>query len=55
MDAKTNFNSELISEKKIEQYVEAFKNKREDSDEFKQAAQFLTTYFDSENNKKIDM
>ncbi len=54
-DAKTNFNSELISEKKIEQYVEAFKNKREDSDEFKQAAQFLTTYFESENNKKIDM
>jgi len=45
----------LISEKDIQNYVESFKSKRKDSNEYKEAVNFLKTYFDDNNKKSIDL
>ena len=45
----------LISEKDIQNYVESFKSKRKDSNEYKEAVNFLKTYFDDKNKKSIDL
>ncbi len=45
----------LISEKDIRNYVESFKTKRKDSIEYKEAVNFLKTYFDDSNKKTIDL
>mgnify|MGYP007000409293 len=48
-------NKELITEKKIHQYVESFKTKRKDSNEYTEARDFLKAYFDDKNKKEIDL
>ena len=48
-------NKELITEKKIQNYVESFKTKRKDSKEYSQARDFLKAYFDEGNKKVIDL
>ena len=48
-------NKELITEKKIHQYVESFKTKRKDSNEYTEARDFLKAYFDDDNKKEIDL
>jgi len=45
----------LISEKVIQNYVESFKTKRKDSNDYKDAVNFLRTYFDDSNKKSIDL
>lgn len=56
-EAKTDpeINKGLISEKKIQEYVESFKTKRKDSNDYKRAVDFLRTYFDDNNKEKIDL
>ena len=44
----------LISEKEIQTYVEAFKNKRKDSNDYKKAVNFLKNYFDDGNKIDVD-
>ena len=46
---------QLISEKKIQTYVEAFKNKRKDSSDYKNAVNFLKDYFDDNNKIDVDV
>jgi hypothetical protein len=46
---------DLISEKDIQNYVESFKTKRKDSNDYKDALNFLKTYFDDSNKKSIDL
>ena len=46
---------DLINKKKVLKYVESFKNKRKNSNEFKEAVHFLNTYFDDSNKKNIDL
>ena len=48
-------NKELITEKKIQNYVESFKTKRKDSKEYSQARDFLKAYFDEGNKKIVDL
>ena len=48
-------NKELITEKKIQNYVESFKTKRKDSKEYSQARDFLKAYFDEGNKKVVDL
>jgi len=36
-------------------YVESFKTKRKDSNDYKDAVNFLRTYFDDSNKKSIDL
>ena len=48
-------NKELISEKKIQNFVESFKTKRKDSKDYKEAVDFLKSYFDDGNKKEIDL
>ena len=48
-------NKELITEKKIQNYVESFKTKRKDSKEYSLARDFLKAYFDEGNKKVIDL
>ena len=48
-------NKEMITGKKIDQYVEAFKQKRKDSNDYKEAVNFLKNYFDDGNKKNIDL
>ena len=45
----------LISEKDIQTYVEAFKNKRKDSNDYKNAVNFLKIYFDDSNKVDVDV
>ena len=45
----------MITGKKIDQYVEAFKQKRKDSNDYKEAVNFLKNYFDDGNKKNIDL
>jgi hypothetical protein len=45
---------QLISEKDIQTYVEAFKNKRKDSNDYKIAVNFLKNYFDDGNKIDVD-
>jgi len=56
-EARTNPGvfKDLISEKDIQRYVESFKSKRRDSNEYKEAVNFLKTYFDDTNKKMIDL
>ena len=56
-EARTNPEvfKDLISEKDIQRYVESFKSKRKDSNEYKEAVNFLKTYFDDNNKKRIDL
>ena len=56
-EARTNPEvfKDLISEKDIQKYVESFKSKRRDSNEYKEAVNFLKTYFDDNNKKRIDL
>jgi hypothetical protein len=46
---------QLINEKTIQTYVESFKTKRKDSNDYKEAVNFLTNYFDDSNKKTIDL
>lgn len=46
---------DLISEKVIQNYVESFQTKRKDSNDYKDAVNFLRTYFDDNNKKSIDL
>ena len=46
---------DLIQKKKVKEYVESFKNKRKDSNEYIKAVHFLKTYFDDSNKKTIDL
>ena len=48
-------NKDLITEKKIHNYVESFKTKRKDSKEYTEAYNFLKAYFDDGNKKEIDL
>lgn len=48
-------NKELISERKIQSFVESFKTKRKDSKEYIEAVDFLKSYFDDGNKKEIDI
>jgi hypothetical protein len=48
-------NKDLITEKKIHNYVESFKTKRKDSKEYTEACDFLKTYFEDGNKKEIDL
>ena len=48
-------NKELITEKKIQNYVESFKTKRKDSKEYSLARDFLKAYFDEGNKKIVDL
>ena len=48
-------NKDLITEKKIHNYVESFKTKRKDSKEYTEACDFLKTYFDDGNKKEINL
>ena len=45
----------LISEKEIQKRVEAFKNKRKDSNDYKKAVNFLKDYFDDSNKIDVDV
>ena len=56
-EARTNPDifKELINEKTIQNYVESFKTKRRDSNDYKEAVNFLRTYFDDSNKKNIDL
>ena len=56
-EARTNPDifKELINEKTIQNYVESFKTKRKDSNDYKEALNFLRTYFDDSNKKNIDL
>ena len=45
----------LINEKTIQNYVESFKTKRKDSNDYKEAVDYLRTYFDDSNKKTIDL
>lgn len=44
-----------VTSKKIDMYVEAFKQKRKDSNDYKEAVKFLREYFDDSNKKSIDL
>jgi len=46
---------DLISEKFIQQKVEAFKSKRRDSKDFIESIEFLKKYFDDDSKVKIDI
>jgi hypothetical protein len=46
---------DLISEKVIQNYVESFQTKRKDSNDYKDAVNFLRTYFDDSNKKSVDL
>lgn len=46
---------DLINEKKIQNYIEAFQTKRKDSNEYKIAVSFIKNYFDDKNKKRIDL
>ena len=46
---------DLINEKKIQNYIEAFQTKRKDSNEYKTAVSFIKNYFDDKNKKRIDL
>ena len=46
---------DLISEKFIQQKVEAFKSKRRDSKDFIESFEFLKKYFDEDTKIKIDI
>ena len=56
-EAKGNpeINKDLISQKQVEKYREAFESKRKDSKEYTEARDFLKYYFDKANKKKIDL
>ena len=57
--SETRSNPELaelvITGKKVEQYMDDFKNKRKDTKEYSEALTFLRTYFDESNKKKINL
>jgi len=57
VDARLNPEAfeELLTYKKVKNYVESFQNKRKDSNEYKEAVNFLKTYFDDSNKKRIDL
>lgn len=45
----------VITGKKIDKYIDDFKNKRKDTKEYTKALTFLRAYFDESNKKKIDL
>ena len=45
----------VITGKKIDKYVDDFKNKRKETEEYTKALTFLRAYFDESNKKKIDL
>ena len=56
-EARTNPDvfKQLINEKTIQTHVESFKTKRKDSNDYKEAVNFLRNYFDDSNKKTIDL
>jgi hypothetical protein len=56
-EARSNLDifKDLISEKVIQKNVESFKTKRKDSNEYKDAVNFLRTYFDDSKKVKVDL
>ena len=45
----------IIKEKQIQKYIESFTSKRKDSNDYIQAVNFLKTYFDDSNKKRIEL
>ena len=56
-EARTNpeIFKNIIKEKQIQKYIESFTSKRKDSNDYLQAVNFLKTYFDDSNKKRIDL
>jgi hypothetical protein len=54
-DAKWNYKDKIISGKICANYLEDFKTKRKDSEEFLAAVDFIETYFDENNYQAIDL
>lgn len=56
-EARTNpeIFKNIIKEKQIQKYIESFTSKRKDSNDYIQAVNFLKTYFDDSNKKRIDL
>ena len=48
-------NKDMITGKRIFEYVEAFQTKRKDSNDYNEALKFLKEYFDDNNKKEIDL
>ena len=48
-------NKDMITGKRISEYVEAFQTKRKDSNDYNEALKFLKEYFDDNNKKEIDL
>lgn len=46
---------EQVTSKKIDLYIEAFKQKTKDSNDYKESVKFLREYFDEKNKKRIDL
>jgi len=47
--------NQVITEHDVKQYIEHFKTKKRDSEEYIEALNFLKTYFDKSNKKIIDL
>jgi hypothetical protein len=55
VDAKTNpsVNEDLLTQQKVNTHIEAFKSKRRNANQYKEAVKFLEEYYQDKKKRKV--